>query len=152
MTNIEVSLHYLLVIGPNLTYDPCPLGQTPLGGPRLTVPFHQSIPTARLRIYLIAGGISLTSVIIAIFLLFFCCGISQHRQWGALENDVAEAVLEAEEGRRGGRAQSWRCQENEDDWVADFLRRQREEEEVGEDGKVGREERDSDREGEKTSG
>ncbi len=77
---------------------------------------------AKIRIYFVAGGLSFAAVVVGIFILFFYCGLHQHDSWGALEDDVAEAIIEAEEGRRGERVESWRNQENADPWVVDFLR------------------------------
>ena len=74
-------------------------------------------------IFFVAGGVSFAGIVVGIFVLCFYCGMRQHRTWDALENDVAEAIVEAEEGRRGARAESWRNQEHPDPWVAEVLRR-----------------------------
>ena len=74
-------------------------------------------------IFFIAGGLSFAAIVVGIFILCFYCGIRQHSTWVTLENDVAEAIVEAEEGRRGERAESWRHQEHPDPWVAEVLRR-----------------------------
>lgn len=74
-------------------------------------------------IFFIAGGLSFAAIVTGIFILCFYCGIRQHSTWGALEKDVAEAIVEAEEGRRGERVESWRNQEHPDPWVAEILRR-----------------------------
>ena len=75
------------------------------------------------RIIFIASRASVLAVIIGIVLFFFCVGLSTQPQWDAVESDIADAVVEAEEGRRGGkRAESWRCQEHPDPWIEDTLR------------------------------
>ena len=76
------------------------------------------------RLIFIASGASVLAVIIGIVLFSFCVGLSAKPQWDAVESDIADAVVEAEEGRRGGkRAESWRCQKHPDPWVEDTLRR-----------------------------
>ena len=64
------------------------------------------------------------AIVVGIFVLLFYSGLRQHGTLGALENDVAAAVVEAERTRMGGRrVESWRNREYPDPWVAEVLRR-----------------------------
>jgi hypothetical protein len=72
------------------------------------------------------GGLAIIAAI-AIAATFIYCGArnisGDHR--GDASEEIGAATLEAEEGRRpDGRADSWRIRGG-DEWVEDFLRRQR---------------------------